>query len=166
MLCTQPHAHSVCRCGLAVLWSCTAPVARSTAQGQLCCRPLLEAVEACTHLQRWVAQWSHTAQQLHSVYEEGPVRARQSVPYNVIFNGYQGPAEEIPANDPLVAVPAVGTTVPYGVHVTLAGARPPHSPTNSYSLHQCQAQCIIRPLTSASHMSLLVDIRFTSTSHM
>ncbi len=61
------------------------------------------------------------------MYEEGPVRARQSVPYNVLFNGYQGPTEEIPANDPLVAVPAVGTTVPYGVHVTLAGARPPHS---------------------------------------
>ncbi len=55
-----------------------------------------------------------------------PQRARaQSVNYDVMFNGYQGPAEIIPFTDPLVAVPAnVGpsTPTPWSVHVTLAEA--------------------------------------------
>ena len=40
-----------------------------------------------------------------------------------MFNGYQGPAEEIPFGDPLITIPAnVGPYTPYSVHVTLAGA--------------------------------------------
>ena len=45
------------------------------------------------------------------------------MPYNPAFNGYQATAEEIPANDPLVAPPAnLGPYTPWSVHVTLAGA--------------------------------------------
>lgn len=46
------------------------------------------------------------------------------MPYNVIFNGFQGPSEEIPPTDPLVAVPAgISAFTPYGIHVTMAGAQ-------------------------------------------
>ena len=52
----------------------------------------------------------------------------QSVPYNVMFNGYQGPAEEIPAGDPLVAPPPnLGPFTPWSVHLQLGGARPVHA---------------------------------------
>ena len=50
------------------------------------------------------------------------------MPYNVMFNGYQGPAEEIPAGDPLVAPPAnLGPFTPWSVHLQLGGARPVHA---------------------------------------
>ena len=62
-------------------------------------------------------------------HNPGPVCAAQSVPYNVLFNGFQGPAEEIPPTDPLVAVPAgISAYTPYGIHVTMAGKQ--------VSLHQ------------------------------
>ena len=49
----------------------------------------------------------------------------QSVPYNTIYNGFQGSAEEIPGTDPLVAPPpGLGPYTPWSVHITLAGMRP------------------------------------------
>jgi len=48
-------------------------------------------------------------------------RAPQSVPYNVIFNGFNGPAEEIPSNNTLVAPPpGLGPYTPWSVHTELA----------------------------------------------
>lgn len=67
------------------------------------------------------------------------------MPYNVIFNGFQGPAEEIPPTDPLVAVPAgISAFTPYGVHVTMAGAQ--------VLLPQlCSGITTLRPGTSCVH---------------
>ena len=46
----------------------------------------------------------------------------QRVPYNTIYNGFQGSAEEIPGTDPLVAPPpGLGPYTPWSIHVTLAG---------------------------------------------
>jgi hypothetical protein len=48
-------------------------------------------------------------------------RAPQSVPYNVIFNGFNGPSEEIPSNNTLVAPPpGLGPYTPWSVHTELA----------------------------------------------
>ena len=47
------------------------------------------------------------------------------MPYNNIYNGFQGSAEEIPGTDPLVAPPpGLGPYTPWSIHVTLAGMRP------------------------------------------
>ena len=49
----------------------------------------------------------------------------QSVPYNTVYNGFQGNNEVIPGTDPLVAPPAgLGPYTPWSIHVTLAGVRP------------------------------------------